>query len=1212
MTTKFKKIFTLFQLVAVTTMYVLPQSVGAQTVIAKAVDDNMQIEVGETINFNVLDNDDPTPGKIFQSAGSPNDSSLGNLSSDGTGNFTFTALRAGTYTFNYVMYCNTANGPSTDQATVRIVIEEGADPGPTTIDAIDDTYQTQMNTRVALSVLDNDQGANITRTSNTAPSHGRVTLDNDGTGFYTPNPGYVGVDTFQYTISNGTLTDTATVTINIKGDNSPTPGTCSIDLSANPSTIRAAQTTELTYPVSGDTNDTTVDLYVRNNSNESEFTFLRSVSRAQARTDVQLNTVGTYTFRSDITCADGSVASDTTNVVVTNTQNPNPNPTCRVNAIDDAYTTNVGSSLQFNVLTNDSTGAIFASAGSPNDSTLGSLKADGQGNFTFQANKAGTYTFNYTITCRGSNGATDQATVTIEIKGGTTNPGPGSCTPDAVNDNYGARVGTPLSFNVLSNDGRGAIFVSAGSPNDSSLGSLKADGQGNFTFSPAKTGTYTFNYTVGCRNSTKTDQATVTIVISKLDTPGPGQCVLEAKDDSYVTRVNSSLSFDVTDNDGRGVIFNSAGSPNDSSLGSLKADGQGNFTFQAKKAGTYTFNYTVVCPGNTRSVKATVTIEIKGDNNPGPRSCTIDLSATPLTTTPGSSLVLSWVTRGDAETPVRIGSKEDGRAVFNFESNQLSGNRQGTAAAVGQYEYIAAVKCADGTIARDTVTVTVRTNGGGSCPAVSANDDSYRISRNQMASFDVLSNDSTIGGVSDSLLNLDSIVDGPDNGTARIVNNRLQYTPRNNFTGTDTITYRAENDCGNGDTAVVTIQIGSNGGGGNGGGGGGGGILKPRDNDRDNVRGDDEVNLDIFNERLTRISDSKYLVTWNTNIPASSQVVYGMRSVSNPTGTCGSSDLGYQQRTDLKSNRVTTHAMVVDGLTPGAQYFFRPVSDRSDTDCAKGRELTHRPVNMCEGYIKDFMKIGQYNDPREVAKLQAFLRIYEGASSVRLTGVFDVATDQAVKDFQLKYYEEVLQPWGYARDEATGYVYITTRNKINEIICERDIPFTAAQLSEMASFRSYWNNRFQTPVSTYTPAATQPFTPDYEKSAGPEALLPAQDDSEVVASTNSGDDEVIIIGGTTDSNDSENSISDDQFFLDNVTDQATETSAEAELAEKSFAAAAIAGVGSFIFSVPFLLTILVVLILMLIYEVIKDRRNKKNAVDEVVIMQNGTPVAPVK
>src|SRR5690606_2730016 len=37
----------------------------------------------------------------------------------------------------------------------------------------------------------------------------------------------------------------------------------------------------------------------------------------------------------------------------------------------------------------------------------------------------------------------------------------------------------------------------------------------------------------------------------------------------------------------------------------------------------------------------------------------------------------------------------------------------------------------------------------------------------------------------------------------------------------------------------------------------------------------------------------------------------------------------------------------------------------------------------------------------------------------------------------------------------TGYVYITTRQKINEILCNRgDIPFTPAQLAEIAAFRS--------------------------------------------------------------------------------------------------------------------------------------------------------------
>ncbi len=52
-------------------------------------------------------------------------------------------------------------------------------------------------------------------TSTTDPPHGSVSISSDGTTMtYTPDPGFVGEDTFDYTISDGYGgTATATVTV---------------------------------------------------------------------------------------------------------------------------------------------------------------------------------------------------------------------------------------------------------------------------------------------------------------------------------------------------------------------------------------------------------------------------------------------------------------------------------------------------------------------------------------------------------------------------------------------------------------------------------------------------------------------------------------------------------------------------------------------------------------------------------------------------------------------------------------------------------------------------------------------------------------------------------------------------------------------------------------------------------------------------------------
>jgi hypothetical protein len=54
-----------------------------------------------------------------------------------------------------------------------------------------------------------------------------------------------------------------------------------------------------------------------------------------------------------------------------------------------------------------------------------------------------------------------------------------------------------------------------------------------------------------------------------------------------------------------------------------------------------------------------------------------------------------------------------------------------------------------------------------------------------------------------------------------------------------------------------------------------------------------------------------------------------------------------------------------------------------------------------------------------------------------LTGVYDMDTYKAVKEFQAKYYASVISPWHtyIPGMGATGYVYQSTKWQINSILC---------------------------------------------------------------------------------------------------------------------------------------------------------------------------------
>lgn len=108
----------------------------------------------------------------------------------------------------------------------------------------------------------------------------------------------------------------------------------------------------------------------------------------------------------------------------------------------------------------------------------------------------------------------------------------------------------------------------------------------------------------------------------------------------------------------------------------------------------------------------------------------------------------------------------------------------------------------------------------------------------------------------------------------------------------------------------------------------------------------------------------------------------------------------------------------------------------------------------CGKYLTKYMRMGGGNDPKEVTKLQEFLKNSEHFDSVKVTGFFDKATLDAVKAFQTRYADEILSPWGIKG--STGYVYYTTQRKINELYCNGLIPFVLNpdQISEIQSYRS--------------------------------------------------------------------------------------------------------------------------------------------------------------
>ncbi|MGI9422698.1 MAG: cadherin-like domain-containing protein, partial [Hyphomicrobiaceae bacterium] len=155
-----------------------------------------------------------TVGGSTYTAGSTASLTEGDLTINGDGSYTFVPatnfngpVPVATYTIS--------DGALTDTATLTLAVTPVND-API---AGDDTVDTPEDTGVTIPILLNDSdpdGGALTVTTVAAPANGSVTLNADGSLRYTPNVGFTGVDSFNYTIENGLgVTDTATVTVSV-------------------------------------------------------------------------------------------------------------------------------------------------------------------------------------------------------------------------------------------------------------------------------------------------------------------------------------------------------------------------------------------------------------------------------------------------------------------------------------------------------------------------------------------------------------------------------------------------------------------------------------------------------------------------------------------------------------------------------------------------------------------------------------------------------------------------------------------------------------------------------------------------------------------------------------------------------------------------------------------------------------------------------------
>jgi VCBS repeat-containing protein len=362
--------------------------------------------------------------------------------------------------------------------------------------AVNDAYSTPPDTQlnvVTPGVLANDNDPNndaMTATKTADPTHGSVTLNANGSFTYTPDTGFTGTDTFEYTASDASTTSNeATVTITVSAGGGTTTTTVN---PVDDAYVRSGN------PTQNNGSATTLRVYTTNQESYLKFVVPAlggGVNQAKLRLFVtQASTVGGTLFPVD----------------------------------DDSWS-------ESTIIWNNK-----PAAGSPSLGSLGSVTLNQwvERDITSAITGAGTYSFvlktgNSTAAWYSSSEGANPPQLVITSGG----PPPPNTPPTAADNSYTTPQNTALVVSapgVLGNDDDADNDpLTAIKTSDPASGTLNLNANGSFTYTPVTgfTGQVSFTY----RASDGTDESSdATVTINVAAGGGGGTTTVTPSKDSYV------------------------------------------------------------------------------------------------------------------------------------------------------------------------------------------------------------------------------------------------------------------------------------------------------------------------------------------------------------------------------------------------------------------------------------------------------------------------------------------------------------------------------------------------------------------------------------------------------------------------------------------------------------------------------------------------------
>ncbi|HBC3974290.1 TPA: tandem-95 repeat protein, partial [Vibrio alginolyticus] len=672
----------------------------------------------------------------------------------------------GTDSFTYIV----TSGGVSEFTTVNVDVTPVND-APV---AKDDTAVTDEDTPVTIDVLPNDtdiDGDTLSIDSASVPSDQGTVEIVDGKLVFTPAENFHGDAEITYTVTDGALTDQATVNVTVNAVN---------DAPVVESSIADQALAEDFTPYSIDLNTAFSDV----DNVDGDLTF--SVSGNSNIQVAIVNGIATFTPTADWNGSEALTftATDPSGESVSQTVNFTVAPVADIVAdkatvVEDTPT--IIKVLENDTFEGDDKVVSLDTNNGPANGTV-SVNPDGSVTYTPNDNFHGTDSFTYIVT---SGGVSESTTVNVDVT-------PVNDAPVATNDNAVTDEDTPVTIDVLPNDtdidGDALRIDSASVPSDQGTVEIV---DGKLVFTPAENfhGDAEITYTV--TDGALTDQATVNVTVNAVnDAPVVESNIADQTlaEDFTPYSINLNTAFSDVDNVDGELSFSVSGNSN---IQVAIVNGIATFTPTADWNGSEALTFTATDPSG-ESVSQTVNFTV------APVADIVADKATVVEDTPTIIKVLDNDTFEGNDKVVSLDSN------YGPANGTVSVNPDGSVTYTPNDNYHGADSftyiVTSGGVSEST-TVNIDVTPVNDAPV--ATNDNAVTDEDTPVTIDVLPNDTDIDG---DKLSIESASVPETQGTVEIVDGKLVFTPAENFHGDAEITYTVT-DGSLTDQATVNVTV---------------------------------------------------------------------------------------------------------------------------------------------------------------------------------------------------------------------------------------------------------------------------------------------------------------------------------------------------------------------------------------------------------------------